>query len=146
MCSMAYGRTTHVLFDFFGTLVDYSAALDGASAAGDCAALIRSYGGGVDEPGFIVGWDAAYRGFESRAYSDQREFSMDQLSRSYLAEVLDRGPEAAGIRAYLIDPTHAYDIPNDQRLESLSDLPSRLFAAAPGGDFDPICEAGREPS
>ncbi len=236
---MTSGRTTHVLFDFFGTLVDYSSALDGASAAGDCAALIRSYGGGIDERGFIAGWDAAYRVFESRASSDHREFSMDQLSRSYLSDVLDRdptpgeartlattytrqwndgvryrpdtpailgelaghfrlavvsntheaelvpahiasmdvggyfdavltsvefgwrkphpaiytealgrlgidaaravfvgdtydadfaGPEAAGIRAYLIDPTHAYDIPADQRLESIADLPSRLLA------------------
>jgi putative hydrolase of the HAD superfamily len=38
------------------------------------------------------------------------------------------GPEAAGIRAYLIDPTHAYDIPADQRLQSLAELPSRLLA------------------
>ncbi|HEY1488353.1 MAG TPA: HAD family hydrolase [Micromonosporaceae bacterium] len=235
---MTYGRITHVLFDFFGTLVDYSAALDGQSSAADCAALIRSYGGGIDESAFVNGWDAAYEAFESRASRDRREFSMDQLSHSFLAEILDReptpdearllattyvrqwndgvryrpdtraildalaerfrlavvsntheaelvpahiaamdiggyfeavltsvefgwrkphpaiyaealdrlgvdpadavfvgdtydadfvGPESAGIRAYLIDPAHAYDIPADRRLESLADLPSRLL-------------------
>ncbi|MDG4796883.1 HAD family hydrolase [Micromonospora sp. WMMD1082] len=235
---MAPDRTTHVLFDFFGTLVDYSAAVNGACAATDCAALIRSYGGGLDEATFVSAWDGAYDSFKAVAVVDRREFSMAQLSRSFLAdvlrreptpaecralvttytrrwndgvryrpdtpaivaglaerfglavvsnthepelvpahiaamgigdhfatvvmsvefgwrkphpsiytEVLDRlgidasravfvgdsyeadfvGPEAAGIRAYLIDPAHAYDIPTDQRLDSLADLPARLL-------------------
>lgn len=237
MCAMASGRITHVLFDFFGTLVDYSAALDGASAAAGCVALVRSYGGDFDEAAFVSAWDAAFESFESVAVVDRREFSMDSLSRSFLADVLRReptpaesralvttyvrqwndgvryrpdtpvivaglaerfrlavvsntheaeivpahiaamgigehldavltsvefgwrkphpsiyaealdrlgidatravfvgdtydadfvGPEAAGIRAYLIDPLHTYNIPADQRLESLADLPARL--------------------
>jgi putative hydrolase of the HAD superfamily len=73
MCAMTPGRITHVLFDFFGTLVDYSAAV------GD----------------------------------------------TYAADFV--GPQAAGIRAYLIDPAQAYDIPADQRLDSLADLPARLL-------------------
>lgn len=238
MCAMLPGRTTHVLFDFFGTLVDYSAAVAGACAATDCAALIRSYGAGLDEATFISAWDSAYDSYHSVAILDHREFSMDQLSRSFLADVLGReptpaessalvstyirqwnhgvryrpdtpailaklaerltlavvsntheaelvpahiaamgisdhfdtvltsvefgwrkphpsiyaealdrlgiqasravfvgdtydadfaGPQAAGIRAYLIDPTHAHDIPADQRLDSLADLPARLL-------------------
>lgn len=239
MCAMTPSGTTHVLFDFFGTLVDYSAAVAGACAAMDCAQLIRSYGGGLDEVAFIRAWDGAYDSFYSVAVVDHREFSMEQLSRSLLADVLRReptpaesralvttyvrqwndgvryrpdtpailarlaerfglavvsntheaelvpahiaamgvghhfdtvltsvefgwrkphpsiyaealdrlgidasravfvgdtydadfaGPQAAGIRAYLIDPAHAYDIPADQRLDSLADLPARLLS------------------
>jgi len=238
MCAMTPSRTTLVLFDFFGTLVDYSAAVAGACAATDCAALIRSYGAGLDEATFISAWDSAYDALHSVAMVDHREFSMDQLSRSFLADVLRREPtpaesralattyvrqwntgvryrpdtpailaklaerfrlavvsntheaellpahvaamgigdhfdtvltsvefgwrkphpsiytealdrlgihasravfvgdtydvdfagsQAAGIRAYLIDPAHAYDIPTDQRLDSLADLPARLL-------------------
>ncbi|HEY2791392.1 MAG TPA: HAD family hydrolase [Micromonosporaceae bacterium] len=235
---MRPGRVTHVLFDFFGTLVDYSAALDGTKYAADCARLVRSYGGGVDAAGFAAGWDEAYWQFENRARADRREFSMDELSLAFLAGVLDRdatpaqarelattyvqqwndgvvyrpdtrdvldalsrqyrlavvsntheadlvpahieamgiddyfeavltsvefgwrkphpaiyaealdrlgieaseavfvgdtydadfvGPSEAGIRAYLIDPVGAFDVPPDQRLDSLADLPARLL-------------------
>jgi putative hydrolase of the HAD superfamily len=95
MAGMTPGRITHVLFDFFGTLVDYSAELDGRKYAADCARLVRSYGGGVDAAGFASGWDATYRRFEDRARADRREFSMDQLSHAFLDGVLDRGATPA---------------------------------------------------
>jgi len=99
MCAMTPSRSTHVLFDFFGTLVDYSAAVAGACAATECAALIRSYGGRLDEAAFISAWDGAYDSFHSVAVADHREFSMDQLSRVFLANVLRREPTAAESRA-----------------------------------------------
>jgi putative hydrolase of the HAD superfamily len=235
MLVMRRPATSHVLFDFFGTLVDYTD--DGASAALVSAALVNSYGASVSVDEFATGWNENYRVFEARARLDHREFSMEDLGRTYLARVLRReptkveasdlastytkawndgvvyrgdtlqildaladrfrlavvsntheadlvpghlaamgiadrfdvvitsvefghrkphpaiyaealdrlgieaaqavfvgdtydadfvGPEAAGIRAYLIDPAHSYDIPDDQRLASLADLPGRL--------------------
>jgi putative hydrolase of the HAD superfamily len=43
---------------------------------------------------------------------------------NYTADFL--GAQSCGIAAYLIDPLHYYDVPEDRRLDSLADLPARL--------------------
>lgn len=80
-------------------LVDYSADVAGSCAAIECAALIRSYGGNIDETAFIEAWDGAYNSFHSVALVDHREFSMEQLGRSFLTDVLRREPTPAESRA-----------------------------------------------
>jgi len=99
MFGMTTGRITHVLFDFFGTLVDYVPS--GPSAAPQCVALIRSFGGAdsFDEADFSATWEANYAVFEARAQATSREFSMSELARSYLASTLGRDPTTAECRA-----------------------------------------------
>ena len=98
MFGMTSGRITHVLFDFFGTLVDYVPS--GPSAAPDCVALLRSFGAdAIDEAGFSATWDANYADFEAQARATCREFSMQELARSYLTSTLGRDPSTAECRA-----------------------------------------------
>lgn len=75
-----------ILFDFFGTLVEYSEGTDGLSFAASHGLLAES-GATADEPAFLVAWDTVYRRLESRAIATQSEFPFSAIVDGLLAEL-----------------------------------------------------------
>jgi len=85
---------THVLFDFFGTLVSYSPSLveQGYPRSHEILAAAGARAG-YDE--FLERWSATVEEFEGRALSSLDEFSMDQVCADFLRRVLPRPPDEA---------------------------------------------------
>lgn len=84
---------THVLLDFFGTLVSYSADGDGRGYQATYA-LVRSMGADIDYPGLMRAWADASARFDQRSAADDSEYSMDEVSAAVLARLLGRAPSA----------------------------------------------------
>ncbi|MEV0562291.1 HAD family hydrolase [Dactylosporangium sp. NPDC050588] len=97
---------SHILFDFFGTLVDYDAGRTSQGYPRAYAELGR-LGATVSYAEFLQGWDGAFAAFDRDSDADDHEFSMAQVGTAYLTEVLGRVPAAgevdAFIRAYLAE-------------------------------------------
>lgn len=93
-------RCTHILFDFFGTLVDYSASRteQGYPRSHE---LLRRWGVPLDYPGFLAAWAHRCAEFDRLSDSDDREYSMDEVAGAFLAEVLGRPPEAADVATFV---------------------------------------------
>ncbi|MEV0714232.1 HAD family hydrolase [Asanoa sp. NPDC050611] len=70
---------THILFDFFGTLVDYD---DGHARTPVKSAAMAAMS--PDE--FLVRWDAAWMAWEERCAASHREFSMLDVAGSFLPD------------------------------------------------------------
>jgi putative hydrolase of the HAD superfamily len=97
---------THVLFDFFGTLVTY--APNGPDHDfGRSHRLLRSMGSPLGYREYLAQWDAVSSRLDQEADRTGREFAMRELSAAFLRQVLDREPAAeeadALARAYLAD-------------------------------------------
>lgn len=75
-----------ILFDFFGTLVEYSEGTEGLSFAGSHAHLVAS-GATVDEPEFLAAWGAAFLRLESEAVTTHAEFPFSAIVDGLLAEL-----------------------------------------------------------
>ena len=75
--------TTHLLFDFFGTLVEYSASRteQGYERTFD---LLRSAGTDLDYETFLSRWTRVSSEFDDAAERSHREFSMVELARAFL--------------------------------------------------------------
>jgi len=84
--------TTHLLFDFFGTLVAYSASLVEQGFHGSYA-LLQEAGSQTTYAGFLDRWEATFRDFDSLAQRDLREFSMDAVCEAFLQSLLGRQPD-----------------------------------------------------
>jgi putative hydrolase of the HAD superfamily len=86
-------QLTHVLLDFFGTLVGYSAA---GNEQGYHAthALARSLGARADYPDFLQTWAGESAGLDQRSAADDSEYSMDEVAAAVLARLLGRDPSA----------------------------------------------------
>jgi putative hydrolase of the HAD superfamily len=93
--------TTHVLLDFFGTLVDYSASRTEQGYARSHA-LLLSLGADLSYDQFLQAWSAESSGYDERSALDDSEFSMEEVSAVFLARVLNREPDGAEIAA-LVD-------------------------------------------
>src|SRR5690349_3230094 len=93
---MAY---THLLFDFFGTLVDYSASRveQGYQTA---HGILADAGAQLHYDAFLSTWDAYCETFDLRAAADCREYSMDTLCSSFLGEVLPATPPPALVHRF----------------------------------------------
>jgi putative hydrolase of the HAD superfamily len=85
---------THVLLDFFGTVVDYSAGWTAQGYHGSHA-LACSMGASIGYPEFLDAWSAEYARFEERSAGNHREFSMEAVMTPFLAGVLHREPAPA---------------------------------------------------
>ena len=83
--------TSHILFDFFGTLVDYSASRTKQGYEQSHRLLSRADGDlGYEE--FLALWSSQFDEFERKAEESSSEFSMTDIVRAFLARVLDRTP------------------------------------------------------
>ena len=97
---------TVILFDFFGTLVEYSAAHTGPDHARSYD-LLRRFGADVGYADYLAGWSQTWAGFEELADRDDHEFSAADAGTAYLATVLKRPPTGAEtgefVAAYLAE-------------------------------------------
>jgi HAD superfamily hydrolase (TIGR01549 family) len=97
---------THLLIDFFGTLVEYDASRRVQGFAhthrflqGDCGCAL-----GHDE--FLALWDQVWTRFERATPPAHDEFAMDAVVERFLAEALGCTPRAewvAGFRHHYLD-------------------------------------------
>lgn len=103
---MAKPAITHLLLDFFGTIVDYSASRTEQDYSRSYA-LVRQSGATLAYGEFLALGDEVFGGFDARSATDLSEFSMHDAA----AMILDRalGRPAAGtetdafVDAYLHD-------------------------------------------
>lgn len=93
-------KTTHLLFDFFGTLVDYSPSWT-EQGYPESHELVRSWGSDVDYERFLAEWVAATTGFDAQTEFDHREFSMDQVAEAFLTTVLSRPVYVGDVKSFV---------------------------------------------
>lgn len=91
---------TVILFDFFGTLVDYSPAHTGQDHARSHG-LLRDLGAATDYADYLAGWSGTWAEFERRSDRDDREFSVTEAATAFLAGVLGRPPAAAEVGSFV---------------------------------------------
>jgi putative hydrolase of the HAD superfamily len=92
---------THVLFDFFGTLVSYSESLVEQGYGGSYEVLVTARTR-VDYSGFLECWSDTFGEFELRAQQSLDEFSMDEVCEEFLQRVLPQ-PVSADVTARFRD-------------------------------------------
>ncbi len=97
MVVMRQTGVTHVLLDFFGTLVDYEPG--SVPSPTGCVELVEGSGITMDAVTFSNEWETVYQDFETAALSDHREFSMDDLAAGFLTPRLRRTPTPDEVRA-----------------------------------------------
>jgi putative hydrolase of the HAD superfamily len=96
---------THVLLDFFGTLVRYSPSRT-AQGYRQSHALARELGVRADYPGFLGAWAAEWARLDERSAAGYREFSMAEgaaagLARHYRLAVVTNTHQAGLVPAHL---------------------------------------------
>ena len=91
---------TVILFDFFGTLVDYSPDHTGSDHARSHD-LLRRYGADLTMSGYLTAWTGTWRDFERRSDRDDREFSASGAATEFLARALGREPLEAEVEAFV---------------------------------------------
>ncbi|WP_052422849.1 HAD family hydrolase [Nonomuraea candida] len=93
-------RGTHILFDFFGTLVVYSPSRteQGYDAT---HALLRRLGATVSYEGFLDCWTRTAAEFDRLSDLDDHEFSMAEAGTAFLGEVLGRAPDPAEVEEFV---------------------------------------------
>src|SRR5262245_59155375 len=82
---------THVLFDFFGTLVRSSPSRTGQGYERSHA-LLRDAGCALGYDAFVALWSEVSEAFEVEADRTHREFSMQELGEAFLARALAGAP------------------------------------------------------
>jgi putative hydrolase of the HAD superfamily len=80
-------RYDAVLFDFFGTLVQYSPSRT-EQGYDRSYEVFRSMGGGPSYPRFLEHWSATSEAFDDRAEAAGDEFSMDEVVAAFLRETI----------------------------------------------------------
>ena len=80
-------RPTHVLFDFFGTLVDYSASRT-EQGYERSHALLRAAGSSLDYGGFLALWSEVSDAHEAEAERSLREYAMRDVTSAFLRQAL----------------------------------------------------------
>jgi putative hydrolase of the HAD superfamily len=115
---------THVLLDFFGTVVDHSASRT-AQDYSTTHALLRRMGSERGYDDTMAAWSTSFEHRDALTARSNAEFSMHDVARAALAVVLDREPAqeevAAGAEAYLSDWSRSVVYPDDM-LAILTDL------------------------
>ncbi len=92
-------NVTHVLFDFFGTLVEYSESRTDQGYE-QSHAILRSNGSGLEYPAFLEKWSATFSDFDAQSRVDHNEFSMDDVVIEFLKEVFRDDPAAELVGAF----------------------------------------------
>ena len=80
-------KVTHILFDFFGTLVEYSDSWTEQGYQRSHEVLL-SNGADIDYQVFLDRWSDVFREFESRSERNHDEYSMNEVVAAFLSEVL----------------------------------------------------------
>lgn len=88
----------HILFDFFGTLVDYSRSRT-EQGYPRTHALLRGLGADLTYEEFLAGWSRTSAAYDRLSDRDDREFSMVEVGTAFLGEVLSRAPERTEVQA-----------------------------------------------
>jgi putative hydrolase of the HAD superfamily len=84
---------THLLFDFFGTLVEYSESR--TEQGYECShKVLVSNGANLGYQEFLERWSAVCCEFDLRAEASQDEYSMDQVVTEFLSRALTSQPSA----------------------------------------------------
>jgi putative hydrolase of the HAD superfamily len=83
--------TSHILFDFFGTLVNYRPA-DPEVDFGPSYRLLREMGSELEYDQYLPSWSAVESRFDSRARRTGREFAMRDVVTEFLSLSLCRVP------------------------------------------------------
>lgn len=81
------GSVTHVLFDFFGTLVAYSDSRTEQGYRRSYSLLIEA-GAALDYPGYLALWEEVAEAFEQRAVASHREYTMEAVAGAFLVRAL----------------------------------------------------------
>lgn len=99
---MRQTRCTHILFDFFGTLVEYSASRteQGFQRSHD---LLRRMGAGLTYEKFLAEWSQTSAEFDRLSERDDHEFSMIDVGTAFLADALGSEPTQAHIEAFIAE-------------------------------------------
>jgi putative hydrolase of the HAD superfamily len=91
---------THVLFDFFGTLVDYSASRTEQGYHGSYG-IVRRMGADVTYAGFLDAWTRVCAEHDRRCDADDREYSMMDVGADFLREMVGHDPADADLDAFV---------------------------------------------
>lgn len=89
---------SHILFDFFGTLVSYDPA-DPAVDFGPSYRLLREMGSELEYSQYLKSWSAVESRFDRQARRTGREFAMRDLVTEFLSLSLCRIPADAEVDA-----------------------------------------------
>ncbi len=87
---------THILFDFFGTLVHYSASRVDQGFHRSWRTVLEA-GASLGYTDFLATWDGLCHEFERRAQDSLDEYSMDQVCDAFLRRTLPEPPSTASI-------------------------------------------------
>jgi putative hydrolase of the HAD superfamily len=91
---------THVLFDFFGTLVDYSASRT-EQGYHESHRLVTELGADLDYGRFLDEWTRVCAAHDRRSDADDSEYSMMDVGTAFLRDVLGREPGPGDIDAFV---------------------------------------------
>lgn len=86
----------HLFLDFFGTLVNYADSRAGQGYA-DTHASMLAMGARGTELETAGAWLEAFHQLNTESDTDHREFTMEELSRRAIVQLLGREPDAAEI-------------------------------------------------
>jgi putative hydrolase of the HAD superfamily len=90
---------THLLFDFFGTLVAYSESRV-EQGFRESHALLVERGADSDYAGFLERWEASFEELEARARDSGDEYSMDAVCEQFLRRALPAVPDQRSIELF----------------------------------------------
>lgn len=93
-------QTTHILFDFFGTLVEYDSA-NGVTTYPKTRELISRWGMPLTDEELLSRWSEHWMGFEVRSQVDHREFSMIEVAAPFLTTLLGRIPGSGEVDEFV---------------------------------------------
>ena len=92
--------TTHILFDFFGTLVRYSSSRTEQGYERSFR-LVSGAGARFDYVTFLDLWSEVSAEFDRGAEQTLREFSMLEVGQAFLRRALGRKPERVLVEAFV---------------------------------------------
>jgi putative hydrolase of the HAD superfamily len=90
---------THILFDFFGTLVAYSSSRV-AERHDRSYQLITAHGATLTYAHFLTQWEGLFEQFERRSEASLVEFALTDLCTAFLTAVLPAPPSPALIAQF----------------------------------------------
>ncbi|ETW96186.1 MAG: hypothetical protein ETSY1_27625 [Candidatus Entotheonella factor] len=79
---------THILFDFFGTLVHYCSSHIAAQGHEQSFRLLQAAGADFSYEGFLSHWQAIFAEFNEAAEQSHHEFSLIELASAFLHRTL----------------------------------------------------------